>query len=145
MFRPLPAVLATLSAALLSAAVVAGPPQIRDQTAIRFPSPGLLEWSNQATVGDIDNDGDLDVIFANGGNFSSPGTEQVQRVYINDGDGFFADESDDRLDFSGLCRGLDLFAVPASDHCPSSRSRPGKGNREPGVAQAELLLAAIWF
>jgi hypothetical protein len=105
--RPLHAVAATLALTLLAATALAGNPQIRDQTGSRFPSPGPLEWSNQATVGDIDNDGDLDIIFANGGNFSSPGSNQIQRVYINDGTGVFTDESA-RLGFSGLCRGVEL-------------------------------------
>ncbi len=44
-------------------------------------------------LGDIDNDGDLDIIFANGGGFASPTTPQPQRIYINDGTGVFTHES----------------------------------------------------
>ncbi len=82
--------------------------QFQEQTATRFPSPNPAEWSNQLTIGDIDGDGDLDILFANGGNFSSPGSPQLQRVYVNDGAGFFTDESVARLGFSGLCRGVEL-------------------------------------
>lgn len=87
---------------------MAGDPQFLDQTTINFPSPNPTDYTNQLTIGDIDNDGDLDIIFANGGNFSSPGAPQVQRVYINDGAGIFTDESASRLGFSALCRGVEL-------------------------------------
>ena len=82
--------------------------QFVDETTTRFPQPNPLEYSNQATIGDIDDDGDLDIIFANGGNFSSQGPIQTQRVYINNGSGVFTDESVARLNFSGWCRGVEL-------------------------------------
>jgi hypothetical protein len=82
--------------------------QFLDETAARFPTPDPGEWSNQLTIGDLDGDNDLDIIFANGGNFSSAGTPEVQRVYINDGSGIFTDESAARLAFSGLARGAEL-------------------------------------
>ncbi|MBT8485837.1 MAG: VCBS repeat-containing protein [Phycisphaerales bacterium] len=93
---------------ILSAAAHAGGLQFTDGTSGRFPSPFLTEFTNQLTAGDLDADGDLDIIFANGGNFSSPGTPQTQRVFINDGTGVFTDESADRLGFTGLCRGVEL-------------------------------------
>ena len=80
--------------------------QFVDETSTRFPQPTPLEYSNQATIGDIDGDGELDIIFANGGNFSSQGPIQTQRVYINNGSGVFTDESAARLNFSGWCRGV---------------------------------------
>ncbi|MCH8343879.1 MAG: VCBS repeat-containing protein [Planctomycetes bacterium] len=82
--------------------------QFIEESASRFPSPNPTEYTNQLTIGDIDGDGDLDLIFANGGNFSSPGAPQPQRVYINNGSGVFTDESAARLGFSGLCRGVEL-------------------------------------
>jgi len=81
--------------------------QFVDETASRFPTP-VNEFSNQLTIGDIDGDLDLDIIFANGGNFSTPGSPEVQRVYVNDGSGVFVDESGARLGFSGLARGAEL-------------------------------------
>jgi len=87
----------------------AGGPQFVDETASRFPSPGLLEYSNQLTIGDIDGDGDLDLIFANGGNFSSAGTPQKLRVFINNGAGVFTDETDARTGgLTFLARGVEL-------------------------------------
>jgi hypothetical protein len=92
----------------LALALPASAQQFVDETASRFPTPPATDYSNQATVGDLDGDGDLDLIFANGGGFSTPGPLEPQRVYINDGRGTFSDESDARLGFAGLVRGAEL-------------------------------------
>ncbi|MEM7229251.1 MAG: VCBS repeat-containing protein [Planctomycetota bacterium] len=80
--------------------------QYVEDTALRFPSPVNL-FSNQMSIGDIDNDGDLDIIFANGGNFSTPGPNQTQQVLINLNNVRFVDQSN-RLNFAGLCRGVEM-------------------------------------
>ena len=83
--------------------------QFVDGTASRFPTPNPTDYTNQLTIGDLDNDGDLDIIFANGGGFGSPTTVQRQRIYINNGNGVFTDESNTRLGaFAGRCRGVEL-------------------------------------
>ena len=85
--------------------------QFQDQTASRFPA-GPAEYTNQCTVGDIDNDGDMDIIWANGGNFSSAGAPLQLRVFINNGAGVFTDESNTRA--AGqlfLARGVELGDV----------------------------------
>jgi len=82
--------------------------QFQEQQSTRFPQPAALDYSNQLTIGDIDGDGDLDIIWANGGNFSSAGTNQISRIYINNGSGVFTDESVARGAFTGLCRGVEL-------------------------------------
>ena len=38
--------------------------QFDEQSASRFPNPTLSEYTNQFTIGDIDNDGDLDLILS---------------------------------------------------------------------------------
>ena len=99
--------LAPVIAGLLSS-TAADAQQIVDETAARFPAPSPTNYTNQLTIGDLDGDDDLDIIFANGGNFSTPGVPQAQVVYINDGTGVFTDESVSRLNFFGLCRGVEL-------------------------------------
>ncbi|MHC5114066.1 MAG: FG-GAP-like repeat-containing protein [Planctomycetota bacterium] len=102
-----------LAAAAAVTAIVstASAQQFEERTTLRFPSPNPTDWTNQISVGDIDNDGDLDILFANGGNFGSPGAPQLQRIYINLGTGFFRDESAFRMNFSGLCRGVEMGDV----------------------------------
>ena len=47
--------------------------------------PTTKEWTNRVEVADINNDGLLDMIFANGGNYSEPGALESSRVFINKG------------------------------------------------------------
>lgn len=82
--------------------------QFDEQSASRFPNPTLSEYTNQFTIGDIDNDGDLDLILANGRGFGGMQGILPQRIYINDGTGVFSDESSTRLNFSGWARGVEL-------------------------------------
>lgn len=92
----------------LGLATGAAAQQFVEQQATRFPQPAQTDYSNQLTIGDIDGDSDLDIIWANGGGFSSAGTPQVSRIYINNGSGVFTDESTARGAFTGLCRGVEL-------------------------------------
>lgn len=48
--------------------------------------PETAEWTNRAEVADLDLDGDIDLLFANGGNYSEPGEPEPLRVFLNPGD-----------------------------------------------------------
>lgn len=54
-----------------------------DQTSTYLPKTN--EWTNRVEVADINNDGLLDLLFANGGNYSEPGELESSRVFINKG------------------------------------------------------------
>ncbi len=59
--------------------------------------PGTGQWSEGVVCSDIDLDGDLDVLFANGEGFGSAGLKRTTTVLINQTIGsagaFFSDES----------------------------------------------------
>jgi hypothetical protein len=80
--------------AALAAEHCAQAQQFVDQTSTRFPVQA--EYTNYIAVGDIDGDGDLDICFANGGGYSSLGALLKPRIYVNNGSGVFADETDAR-------------------------------------------------
>jgi hypothetical protein len=47
--------------------------------------PVTAEWTNRAEVADINGDKQLDMLFANGGNYAEPGNAELSRVFINQG------------------------------------------------------------
>jgi hypothetical protein len=65
-----------------------------DVTATHLPPGGGLE-TRKVSFGDVDKDGDLDVFLANV--VFRPGKSHQNRLYINDGAGRFADETNGRL------------------------------------------------
>lgn len=99
-----PAVLSFSVALLVGASASAQ--QFQQETTTRFPVQTL--YSNQVTSADIDDDGDLDLIFADGQSYSSQGAALKPRIYINDGLGFFSDQTDARAPgISGWFRGVE--------------------------------------
>lgn len=47
--------------------------------------PVTQEWTNRVEVADINGDATLDLLFANGGDYSKPGTLESSRIFINKG------------------------------------------------------------
>ena len=80
-----------------------------DETELRLPS--LNDETTRVVAADIDGDDDLDIVLAEGG----PGDKQ-NRVWINDGRGYYVDETSTRLplidDFSN---DLDIADVDGDD------------------------------
>ncbi len=56
-----------------------------DQTTTYLPV--TAEWTNRVEVADINGDNLPDLLFANGGNYSTPGNAEPCRVFINQGAG----------------------------------------------------------
>ncbi|MCE2882598.1 MAG: FG-GAP-like repeat-containing protein [Planctomycetaceae bacterium] len=100
--------IAALGALALAAPAVAQ--QFVDQTSTRFPVQA--EYTNQCTIVDVDGDGDKDIVWANGGGYSSLGTLLKPRVFVNNGSGTFADETDARAaGITGCFRGVEAGDV----------------------------------
>ncbi len=83
-------------AALFSASAAA-----QQFTQLTGALPGPARWSEGVTAADVDLDGDLDLFFANGDGFASPGTKRQNTLIINklveQGPNIYADESVARL------------------------------------------------
>ena len=54
-----------------------------DKTETYLPITG--EWTNRVEVADINGDKMIDLLFANGGNYSSPGEPEYSRIFTNQG------------------------------------------------------------
>ena len=66
----------------------------QDATASTTGATG--EWTNKVEVADINGDGLLDILHANGGDYDTPGEAARQGVYLNEGAGTaFRDVTDD--------------------------------------------------
>jgi FG-GAP-like repeat len=71
-------------------------------------------WSNKVELADIDGDCDVDMLFADGGDYDGPGVPLVSQVWINDGTGSFDDHSRDVLgDVPSLARVIKVSDVNA--------------------------------
>ncbi|MCZ6817011.1 MAG: VCBS repeat-containing protein [Planctomycetota bacterium] len=125
--------------ATLTVAVSASGQQFQDFTGVLFPSPNPSDYTNYIEAGDLNGDGHLDLVFANGGNFSSAGAPQLLRVYINTtGNGKFLDETVARTGgLTGNYRGVafgdverdgDLDMILSSDFNRQPRMLINDGN-----------------
>lgn len=66
-----------------------------NQSGNRIPYISSIEETQHVTLADIDNDGDLDIYFGNTG--FQQNTNPQDRLLINNGQGFFSDQTFDRL------------------------------------------------
>ncbi|MBN3520604.1 VCBS repeat-containing protein [Algoriphagus lutimaris] len=54
-----------------------------DQTDIYLPN--TAEWTNRVEAADLNKDGKVDLMFANGGDYSEPGKLESSRIFLNQG------------------------------------------------------------
>ncbi len=132
-----PSILVAATALLICGGQALAAPQFRDFTAILFPADPN-EYTNQASVVDLENDGDLDIAWANGRGFSTPGTMERVRLYINDGTAHFTDETDARtgglighfrgVEFGDIDNDGDMDMILANDFNKLPRLLVNDGN-----------------
>ena len=110
MLRPVKTENLAVSVLAMAVALPAWGQQFVDQTSTRFPT--IAEYTNQCTLVDLDGDGDKDIVFANGQGYSTLGVLLKPRIYINNGTGVFADETDARAaGITGCFRGAEAGDV----------------------------------
>ncbi len=63
------------------------------------------EYTNRVELADLDADGDVDILFANGGGYEAPEEPEASRVFLNTGDGTFEEATDAVMgDLVGIAR-----------------------------------------
>lgn len=65
-----------------------------DVTDVALPGDTTDTWSNKVELADIDADGDVDILFADGGDQTRAGDPQINQAWLNDGTGVFTDASE---------------------------------------------------
>ena len=68
---------------VLLLAALAAAPEVLWHDVTSSVLPATAEWTNGVALADIDGDGRVDLLFANGGNYSDPGAPEPSRVFLN--------------------------------------------------------------
>jgi hypothetical protein len=98
------------SGLFLFLAATLGAQQFQDQTAARLPAQNV--WTEGVCAGDVDGDGDLDLVYAKGDGFSAAGTARQSTICINNGAGVFTDQTATRFPvWTGHCKDIELLDV----------------------------------
>src|ERR1043166_9106767 len=87
--------------------------------------PATDGWSNKVELADINGDGAVDILVANGGDYNTPGSPEMSFAYVNNGDGTFADKS------------ADVFGTPASTRVIRAADVDGDGD-------VDILVGGAW-
>ena len=100
-----------------------------DESKTRLPLREEPEETREADLGDVDGDGDLDILFANVSIFT-PLASVRNRLLINDGHGYFIDDTENRLprDYESSFDG-DFFDIDADgdlDIATANANRHGR-------------------
>jgi hypothetical protein len=75
------------------------------------------DWSNKVELADINEDGAVDLLFANGGDYDTPGSPVASTVFTNDGDGTFTDATASVMgDLVALTRVIKAADLDADGH-----------------------------
>jgi FG-GAP-like repeat len=102
---------AAASALLILTAVAQTGPLWTDVTSTALPATRY--WTNKVEIADLDGDGRPDLLFANGGDYSTPGAPEPNQVFLNVGPGFRFEEATarvlgDRPDLARVIKARDL-------------------------------------
>jgi hypothetical protein len=101
LISPPPIALAAIAIAALATVQRAAPPAAAGAAGGQSTSAGPLWvdvttdtigktafWTNKVEIADLDGDGRPDLIFANGGDYSTPGAPEPNQVFLQTGEGF---------------------------------------------------------
>ena len=114
----------------------------QDVTDERFPIDA--DSSRDVAMGDVDNDGDLDIYFGNAiGDNSFTGGGQQNRLYNNNGNGYFTDETTMRIPTLGkITKSVDFGDVDNDGDLDiiEANSRHENGHQAPLPGQQNKIL-----